>query len=140
MGIGRLTYFHLSLAADACSRGGNHSDALAHIAKAFEVLESSDDVAFSAELHRTRAAVLLRADRSKRYAAETDLKRALEIARAQEALSPQLRAARDLAQLWAAHGERRQAADLLAPIYAAFTEGSDTLDLQEAKILLSDLQ
>ena len=55
-------------------------------------------------------------------------------------LSLQLRAARDLATLWAERGERIQAADLLAPIYGAFTEGFDTLDLVESKTLLDELR
>ena len=33
----------------------------------------------------------------------------------------------------------QQARDLLAPVYGWFTEGFDTLDLKEAKILLDDL-
>ena len=75
-----------------------------------------------------------------RSAGWNGLKRALEIARQQQAPSLQLRAARDLARLWAERGERQQAADLLAPIYGAFTEGFDTLDLQESKALLEALQ
>jgi hypothetical protein len=37
------------------------------------------------------------------------------------------------------HGKRQQAHDLLAPVYGWFTEGFDTLDLKEAKALLSEL-
>jgi predicted ATPase len=32
-----------------------------------------------------------------------------------------------------------EARDLLAPVYGWFTEGSDTLDLKEAKALLDEL-
>ena len=138
-GCGRSEPFNQSLVADAYSRAGRHPEALASITKAFESVEFGGDVAFTAELHRTRAALLLRAETGARSAAEADLKRALEIAHQQEALSFQLRAARDLAQVWAARGERQQAADLLAPIYAAFTEGFDTPDLQESKALLDEL-
>jgi predicted ATPase len=45
-----------------------------------------------------------------------------------------------LARLCRDQGERRQARDLLAPIYGWFTEGFDTLDLQEAKALLEELR
>jgi predicted ATPase len=51
-----------------------------------------------------------------------------------------LRAACDLARLWAEGGERGRAADLLAPVYGWFTEGFDTADLQEAKTLLDSLR
>ena len=64
----------------------------------------------------------------------------LRIARQQEALSLELRAARDLASMLAERGERQQAADLLAPVYAGFTEGFDTADLKEAKALLDELR
>jgi predicted ATPase len=97
-------------------------------------------MAYAAELHRTRAAVLLRADASQGAAAEADLRRALEIATQQESPSLQLRAARDLAMLLAERGERQQAADLLAPIHAWFTEGFDTPDLQETRALLEQLR
>ena len=36
-------------------------------------------------------------------------------------------------------GEAEQARDLLAPVYGWFTEGFDTLDLKEAKVLLDEL-
>ena len=138
MGVGFLEQFHQRIAADAYSRAGRHDEAWAHIAKAFAALANVGDLSFAAELHRTRAALLLRAGGSGHDAAETDLKRAMEIARQQEALSLQLRAARDLARLLAERGERQQAADLLAPIYSAFSEGFETLDLVEAKTLLDE--
>ena len=140
IGVGRFEHFHQSLAAQACSRAGRHAEASARITKAFELLAYGCDVAFAAELHRARASLLLSADSSQSDAAEADLRRALDIARQQAALSLQLRAARDLASLLAGRGERQEAADLLAPIYAAFTEGFDTLDLLEAKALLDDLR
>ena len=65
--------------------------------------------------------------------------KALEVARAQEARSLELRAACDLARLWAEQGRHSEARDLLAPVYGWFTEGFDTLDLREAKALLDEL-
>jgi predicted ATPase len=44
-----------------------------------------------------------------------------------------------LARLWQCHGKRAEARALLAPIYGWFTEGFDTADLQEAKVLLEAL-
>ena len=44
-----------------------------------------------------------------------------------------------MAQLWRDQGKRQQAHDLLAPIYGWFTEGFDTLDLKEARVLLDEL-
>jgi class 3 adenylate cyclase/predicted ATPase len=132
--------FHLGLAANAYSLAGRHQEASASIKKAFEMLTRRCDLAFAAELHRIRAAMLLRTDATQRRVAEADLSRALEIARQQEALSLQLRAARDLAQMLAEQGERQQAADLLIPVYNKFTEGFDTSDLKEARTLLDEMR
>jgi predicted ATPase len=138
---GRLEPFQLGLAADAYRLAGRHVEASSSIAKAFDGLAASGgDAAFAAELHRTRASVLLSADARQSDLAEADLRRAFEIARQQEALSLQLRAARDLARRLAERGERQQAVDLLAPIFGAFTEGFDTLDLVESKALLDQLR
>ena len=43
------------------------------------------------------------------------------------------------AGLWRDQGKRDAARDLLAPVYGWFTEGFDTLDLKEAKVLLDEL-
>ena len=72
-------------------------------------------------------------------AAEGIYLKALEVARAQEAGSLGLRAASDLARLWAERGEHSRAADFLAPVYGRFTEGLDTRDLKDAKALLNEL-
>jgi predicted ATPase len=74
-----------------------------------------------------------------RAEAETWLQRALDVARRQEAKSRELRAAMSLSRLWQQQGQRTEAHDLLAPIYSWFTEGFDTADLQEAKMLLEEL-
>jgi predicted ATPase len=119
-------------------RAGRHEEARASIGKAFTAIAHGRDLALAAELHRARA-VLLRADPGDRGAAEADLRCALEIGRQQEALSLQLRAARDLARLLAERGERLQAADLLEGVYREFKEGFATPDLTEAKALLNEL-
>jgi predicted ATPase len=51
----------------------------------------------------------------------------------------ELRAANSLVRLWAEQGERQKAHDLLALLYDWFTEGVDTPDLEEAKVLLDAL-
>jgi predicted ATPase len=44
-----------------------------------------------------------------------------------------------MARLWRDQDRRDEARDLLAPVYDWFTEGSDTLDLKKAKVLLDKL-
>ena len=139
IGAGRYEPLHLGLAADAYARAGRHEEAGAKMAGAFAALGHGGDLALAAELHRTRAALLICADAGEQAAAGADLRRALAIAHAQEAPSLQLRAARDLARLLAGRGERQAALDLLAPIHGWFTEGFETLDLIEATALLHEL-
>jgi predicted ATPase len=61
------------------------------------------------------------------------------MARAQNAKSWELRAAMSTARLWRDQGKPQQALELLAPVYGWFTEGFDTRDLKEAKMLLDEL-
>ena len=50
-----------------------------------------------------------------------------------------LRATAALAKLRAHQGRPSEARDLLAPVYRRFTEGFETVDLKEAKVLLEEL-
>jgi predicted ATPase len=81
----------------------------------------------------------LRLDAADEQRAEMSFRRALEIARQQQAKSWELRAATSLARLWGEQGRRREGRDLLASIYSWFTEGFNTADLKEAKALLDEL-
>ena len=71
--------------------------------------------------------------------AEEHFQQALEVARRQQAKSWELRTAMSLARLWQRQGKRAAARELLVPIYSWFTEGLNTADLQEAKVLLESL-
>jgi predicted ATPase len=95
---------------------------------------------FEAELYRLKARVLLLGkEPNASIHAQSLLDNALTIARSQSTRSLELRAARDLADLWRDQGKRAEARDLLAPVYGRFTEGFDTLDLKQAKALLDEL-
>jgi predicted ATPase len=64
----------------------------------------------------------------------------LAIIRSLEVHDPlELRAAMSLSRLWQRQGKQAEACALLAPIYGWFTEGFDTPDLREAKVLLEAL-
>jgi predicted ATPase len=67
------------------------------------------------------------------------LQQAIDVARAQDAKSLELRAATSLARLWQSRGKREEARELLALVYDWFTEGFDTADLLDAKTLLDEL-
>jgi predicted ATPase len=71
--------------------------------------------------------------------AEACFHKAIDIARRQSAKSLELRAVMSLSRLWQQQGKKAEAREMLAEIYGWFTEGFDTKDLQEAKVLLEEL-
>jgi predicted ATPase len=92
-----------------------------------------------AELHRLDGELRLARDPADAPAAEACFRRAIDIARQQQAKSWELRAATSLARLLRDQSRQAEARDLLAPVYGWFSEGFDTLDLKEAKALLDEL-
>jgi predicted ATPase len=81
---------------------------------------------------------LLRGARDKAHlqGAETCFEQSLAIARQQEALSLELRAAMSLARLRRDRTRHVPVRDGILPIYERFEEGFDTVDLREARGLL----
>ncbi|MCP3467848.1 AAA family ATPase [Bradyrhizobium sp. CCGUVB23] len=96
---------------------------------------------FEAELYRLKArALLLHGVPQAGAEAQSILDHGLTIARSQHAKALEIRVAVDLAALWIDQGRREEALDLLAPIYAGFSEGLETQDLRQAKMLLDRLR
>jgi predicted ATPase len=91
-----------------------------------------------AEIHRLKGELTLSIEGADAVA-ERCFRAAIDIAREQQARSPELRTTTSLARLWAEQGERQKAYDLLAPVYGWFTEGFDTADLKDVKALLDEL-
>jgi class 3 adenylate cyclase/tetratricopeptide (TPR) repeat protein len=139
MRAGRLEPFHLAIAAEAYAKEGQADKAQKSLSAAFAALRLGHHQNFASELHRLRGLISLQFKGGDHATAEADLRRALDIAREQEALALQLRAARDLTAFLAQRGEKQQGVDLLAPIHHSFTEGLDTADLVEAKALIAAL-
>jgi predicted ATPase len=102
-----------------------------------QIVEKTGERWFEAELYRHKGQLLLRQGHSE--AAEELYRKALSIAREQEAKLWELRAAMSLARLRRDQGRPAEGRDVLAPIYAWFTEGFGTPDLKEAKALLDEL-
>ncbi|MDH3603368.1 MAG: hypothetical protein OEU26_27465 [Candidatus Tectomicrobia bacterium] len=69
---------------------------------------------------------------------EACLIKALDIARRRQVKSLELRAAMSLSRLWQKQGKPATAHEPLAEVYGWFTEGFDTADLKEAKVLLEE--
>ena len=129
----------VALLAQAHQAAGRHSDALATAEAALAVSAQTGQDFWDAELHRLRAELLLASGALGEAEGERLLRRASEIAQAQEAKSLELRAAASLGRLLGAQGRRAEARAVLAPVYGWFTEGFDTRDLVEAKALLEEL-
>jgi tetratricopeptide (TPR) repeat protein len=106
------------------------------IEQALAKCEVNTERFFESELYRLKARVL-RAGKepNANIRAQPFLDKALTIARRQSARSLELRAARDLAEIWSDQGRIKEARDLIAPIHAWFTEGFDTPDHKNAKAL-----
>jgi predicted ATPase len=134
-----LVPFYLSHQGTAHAVLGQFHEAERCINEALTAEETSGERWCEAESRRMAGEIALLSPQRDAATAEAHFERALEIARAQQARSWELRAAMSLARLRREQGERAQAHDLLAPVYDWFTEGFDTLDLKEAKALLEDL-
>jgi predicted ATPase len=128
-----VSYYHGLLAA-AHLGAGQISEATAALADGFAVAERFNERFVEAELHRIRAELLLAHADSDPAETETCLRRALEVAAAQQAKSLELRAAMTLYR-WRRTSATREA---LAGTFACFREGSETADLKDARKLLDE--
>ena len=125
--------------AEVCDQLGHTADGLQALAEAHTLVEQQDERWWEAEVCRLRGVVLLRQPGTPQAEAEACFQQALTVARRQQAKSLELRAAMSLSRLWQQQGKRQAAHALLAPVYGWFTEGFDTADLQDAKVLLEAL-
>jgi predicted ATPase len=94
---------------------------------------------YQAEVYRIKGELLLAQDAADKGEAEACFQSALQVARGQSAKSLELRAAMSMSRLWQKQGKIEGARNLLGEVYSWFTEGFDTADLKEAKLLLERL-
>ena len=127
----------LSYVAEGLAGLGRLEEAHAKLELAIARADHSGEVWCQPELIRMKGEFLLRqSGRPPVFAAEHCFQTAGEIARAQGALSWELRIALSLARLRMAEGRQDDARQLLAAVYDRFTEGFDTPDLRAARALL----
>jgi predicted ATPase len=129
----------LGVLAQAHAALGQLPEAMIAVQTALAIGEQTGQPLLDAELHRGRGEVLLAGSAGDAANAEALFRRAIEIARAQEARSFELRAVMSLARLLRTQERVDEARALLGPVYAWFTEGFETRDLVEAKALLDEL-
>jgi class 3 adenylate cyclase/predicted ATPase len=129
--------YQISLLARAYEIVGQIEDAVDLLDNSLEIAERTGERWLTADLYRHQGQLVLRLGDLE--AAEVLYRKALSIAREQEAKFWELRAAASLARLWLDQGKRADARNLLAPVYGWFIEGFATPDLKEAKALLDEL-
>ncbi len=129
----------LSYLARASAEIGQFDDARHCISEAMTAMETTKERWYEAEVNRIAGEIALLSPESDMAKAESYFERALAVAREQQTKSWQLRAAMSMARLWRDQGRRQQGRDLLATVYGWFTQGFDTLDLKQAKVLLDEL-
>ncbi|WP_179137685.1 hypothetical protein [Candidatus Entotheonella palauensis] len=114
------------------------------MAEALDIAHETGERFYEAELYRLKGELLVHSawGASVPHSAEATecFQHAIEIAQNQSAKSLELRASVSLGRLWRQQGKPTEARQRLAKIYNWFTEGFNTVDLQEAKILLDELK
>ncbi len=125
----------LTLLSEAQALGGAPAESLRTLDEALTV--NPDERMWRPETLRLRGDV--RRQEGEAELAEADFRDAIALAREMSAKPWELRATTSLARLWCDQGRRGEARDLLVPVYARFSEGFDTPDLKQAKLLLDEL-
>jgi predicted ATPase len=131
--------FFLALLADAYARAGQIDAGLGAVDEALALIRTTGECWWEAEIYRLKGEGLRRQVVPDEQQADVCFRQALDTARQQQTKSLELRAAMSLSRLWQHQGQRGKAQRLLVESYAWFTEGFDTADLQEAKVLLDTL-
>jgi predicted ATPase/class 3 adenylate cyclase len=131
--------YWLGMLAEAYGSTGEVEAGRRVLAEALTLVDTTEERWWEAELHRLEGELLLGLSTGNAAEAETCFNQALDIASRQQAKSLELRAAMSLGRLWQQQGKCGEARQLLAELYGWFTEGFDTADLQEAKVLLEEL-
>jgi predicted ATPase len=132
--------YFLALLAEACLGTGEFEEGLSVVREGLIETEETEARYYEAELNRLQGELLLAAKEPDERRTEASFRKAIAIARKQEAKSFELRAGTSLAKLLARQGRREEAHAVLTPVYGWFTEGFDTADLKEAKGLLNGLR
>ena len=124
----------------ALSDSGRAEEALSRIDAALDSDSGGKENWWLAEFHRVRGEILIKLSIQNELEAHGCFEQALKISRAQKNKILELRASMNIANSLNVAGETKKARNILAPVYKRFTEGHDTLDLLNARMLLESLQ
>ena len=140
VGVRVWTPFYLSFLAWAHAELGQLAKAWRCADEALAEIETTKERWIEAELYRIAGEIALLASNPDTAKVEAYFERALTVARDQQAKSWELRATISMARLWRDQGKVDEARDILAAVHGWFSEGFETLDLREAKVLLNTLR
>lgn len=130
-----MPYF-LALLAEIHAQQGELDEARKALSDALEIVNLRQDF-HKAEVYRKRGELSLKQGLEESEAERWFLE-ALQVARGQKAKSLELRAAMSLGRLRQSQGKKEEAFKLLSGVYEWFTEGFETADLKDAKMLLKE--
>ena len=128
-----------SFIAEKYFQDGEYESALSWIEKILDHVKQTGTHIRTAELLRIKG-LTLKALGKETIEVEDYFQQALELSRKQSAKTFELRAACDLARLWQEQGESKEAYDLVRGVYDWFTEGHDSVDLQQTRDLMTLLK
>jgi len=134
-----LEPLYMLVLADACWKFGHAEEGLFAIDETLAMMAAMGARIWLSELHKLKGELLLMRAPSDRAAAEGSFREALEVARQQGAQAWELRAATSLCRLLRERGCRDEARQTLGDVYGRFTEGLDTANLTDARMLLAEL-
>lgn len=147
----------LSLLGEALGKAQKPEEGLRLLDEAILTADHNMDASYEAELHRIKGELLLRQISDETLSgwdqgtevvdhsnpslvqAEECFQQSIRIAQRQNAKSWELRTAGSLAKLLDSLGRREEARLILEETYDSFTEGFNTVDLIEARTILTDL-
>jgi tetratricopeptide (TPR) repeat protein len=124
----------MAISAAGCLGAGMIEKGLAVVTFALAAAERSSENHWNAELYRLKGLLMAARPGTDRAEAVACLEQAIETARRQGSRSLELRAVTSLSRLLA---EDANAQRMLEELYTSFTEGSDTVDLIEARECLT---
>jgi predicted ATPase len=127
---------YFEMLAEAAARAGRYDESLQAIEQAAPVVEQRGIRYWSAELHRRRGEVLLAREGSRVSEAEDEFRRALAIAREQDAKLLELRALSSLVRSRGRSGSRDEYYEALRTLVAEFPEPCEIPDLDDARAQL----
>jgi predicted ATPase/DNA-binding winged helix-turn-helix (wHTH) protein len=133
------TEFNITLARGLAATGRLEESKMV-IEERIRRVEISGEMFYLPELLRVKGRLLLSTSEPDQREAEICLKESLKLSRRQGSRAWELRTARDLAELFAAHEQPSEGRALLQSVYAGFSEGFETPDLKAAEDLLAALK